>query len=174
LSSEEDTAALVDHIEAAMGEASPQNEIESMVDNIGLPISSINMTYANSGTFGRSDADILISLKPGHAPTAGYIRKLRLRLRLRREFPGTVFGFLPADIVSQILNFGAPTPIDIQISGSSPKSHEIANTLSFSISPAEGRLSSRKSWPGASSIDDRRFLSFSRLVRVALPAGYGL
>src|SRR5882672_10567252 len=108
----EDTAALVDHIEAAMREVIPQNEIDSMVDNVGLPVSAINMTYANSGTFGSSDADILVALKPDHAPTAGYLRQLRARLP--REFSGTVFGFLPADIVSQILNFGVPAPIDIQ------------------------------------------------------------
>jgi multidrug efflux pump subunit AcrB len=137
----EDTAAVVDHIEAAMREVIPQNEIASMVDNIGLPVSSINMTYGNSGTFGSSDADILISLKPDHGPTAGYIRKLRLRLP--QEFPGTVFGFLPADIVSQILNFGAPAPIDIQISGSSPQNHEIANSLVDSLRHVPGLVDLR-------------------------------
>jgi multidrug efflux pump subunit AcrB len=137
----EDTAALVDHIEAAMREVISPNEIQSMVDNIGLPVSSINMTYGNSGTFGSSDADILISLKPDHARTADYIRKLRLRLP--REFPGTVFGFLPADIVSQILNFGAPSPIDIQISGSSPQNHDIANTLVASLRHVPGLVDLR-------------------------------
>jgi multidrug efflux pump subunit AcrB len=137
----EDTAALVDHIEAAMREVIPQNEIESMVDNIGLPVSGINMTYGNSGTFGSSDADILVSLQPDHAPTSGYIRKLRLRLP--REFPGTVFGFLPADIVSQILNFGAPSPIDIQVSGSSPQNHEIANALVASLRHVPGLVDLR-------------------------------
>jgi multidrug efflux pump subunit AcrB len=137
----EDTAALVDHIEAAMREVISPNEIESMVDNIGLPVSGINMTYGNSGTFGSSDADILISLKPDHARTADYIRKLRLRLP--REFPGTVFGFLPADIVSQILNFGAPSPIDIQISGSSPQNHDIANTLVASLRHVPGLVDLR-------------------------------
>src|ERR1700690_3504106 len=107
-----------------MREVIPQNEIDSMVDNVGLPVSSINMTYANSGLFGSSDADILVALKPDHAPTADYIRELRVRLP--REFPGTVFGFLPADIVSQILNFGVPAPIDIEISGSSPQNQDIA------------------------------------------------
>jgi len=123
----EDTAALVDRIEAAMREVIPQREIASMVDNIGLPVSSINMTYGNSGTIGSSDADILISLTPDHGPTADYIR--RLRERLPREFPSTVFGFLPADIVSQILNFGVPAPIDIQISGASARNRDIANAL---------------------------------------------
>jgi multidrug efflux pump subunit AcrB len=124
----EDTAVLVDRVEAAMREVIPANDIQSMVDNIGLPISSINLAYANSGTIGSMDADILVSLKPGeHAPTADYVRKLRARLPA--QFPGAVFGFLPADIVSQILNFGAPAPIDIQISGPSPKNREVASAL---------------------------------------------
>jgi len=123
----EDTAVLVDHIEAAMKEVIPPQEISSMVDNIGLPVSSINLTYGNSGTIGSSDADILISLTPAHASTAEYVRQLRMRLP--QEFPSVVFGFLPADIVSQILNFGAPSPIDIQVSGPSPKNHDIANAL---------------------------------------------
>jgi multidrug efflux pump subunit AcrB len=137
----EDTAALVDHIEAAMREVIPQNEIDSMVDNVGLPVSAINMTYANSGTFGSSDADILVALKPDHAPTAGYLRQLRVRLP--QEFPGTVFGFLPADIVSQILNFGVPAPIDIQISGSSPQNHDIANALVASLRQVPGLVDLR-------------------------------
>src|SRR5580693_5021663 len=132
----EDTAALVDHIEAAMREVIPQNEIDSIVDNVGLPVSAINMTYANSGTFGSSDADILVALKPDHAPTAGYLR--RLRARLPQEFPGTVFGFLPADIVSQILNSGVPAPIDIQISGPSPQNHDIADALVASLRHVPG------------------------------------
>jgi multidrug efflux pump subunit AcrB len=137
----EDTAALVDHIEQAMREVIPQNEIDSMVDNVGLPVSSINMTYANSGTFGSSDADILVALKPDHAPTAGYLRQLRVRLP--QEFPGTVFGFLPADIVSQILNFGVPAPIDIQISGSSPQNHDIADALVASLRRVPGLVDLR-------------------------------
>ena len=137
----EDTAALVDHIEAAMREVIPQDEIDSMVDNVGLPVSSINMTYANSGTFGSSDADILVALKPQHAPTADYLRQLRVRLP--REFPSTVFGFLPADIVSQILNFGVPAPIDIQISGSSPQNQEIANALAASLRQVPGLVDLR-------------------------------
>jgi multidrug efflux pump subunit AcrB len=137
----EDTAALVDHIEAAMREVIPQNEIDSMVDNVGLFVSSINMTYANSGLFGSSDADILVALKPDHAPTADYIRELRVRLP--REFPGTVFGFLPADIVSQILNFGVPAPIDIEISGPSPQNHDIADALVASLRQVPGLVDLR-------------------------------
>jgi multidrug efflux pump subunit AcrB len=137
----EDTAGLVDHIEAAMREVIPPNEIDSMVDNIGLPVSGINLTYGNSGTIGSSDADILISLKPDHAPTADYIRTLRQRLP--REFPSTVFGFLPADIVSQILNFGVPAPIDIQVAGASPLNHDVANGLLASLRHVPGLVDLR-------------------------------
>jgi multidrug efflux pump subunit AcrB len=137
----EDTAVLVDHIEAAMREVIPRNQIASMVDNIGLPVSSINLTYGNSGTIGSMDADILVSLTPEHGATADYIRKLRARLP--QEFPGTVFGFLPADIVSQILNFGVPAPIDIQVSGGSPRNHEIANNLMASLRHVPGLVDLR-------------------------------
>jgi multidrug efflux pump subunit AcrB len=137
----EDTAALVDHIEAAMREVIPPKEIDSMVDNIGLPVSGINLTYGNSGTIGSSDADILISLKADHAPTADYIRTLRQRLP--RQFPSTVFGFLPADIVSQILNFGVPAPIDIQVAGASPLNHDIANGLLASLRHVPGLVDLR-------------------------------
>jgi multidrug efflux pump subunit AcrB len=137
----EDTAGLVDRVEAAMREVIPSSEIASMVDNIGLPVSSINLTYGNSGTIGSSDADILVSLTPEHAPTVKYIRALRQRLP--KEFPSTVFGFLPADIVSQILNFGVPAPIDIQVSGSSPANRDIANALLASLRHVPGLVDLR-------------------------------
>src|SRR5581483_10555438 len=92
----EDTAVLIDRVEAAVRQVIPPAEMASVVDNVGLPVSSINMTYNNSGTVGSSDADILIGLSPDHAPTAGYVA--RLRTALPREFPGTSFAFLPADI----------------------------------------------------------------------------
>src|SRR5579883_1875564 len=123
----EDTAALVDRVEAAVRQVIPRSEIASVVDNVGLPVSSINMTYNNSGTVGSSDADIFIGLTPHHAPTAEYVA--RLRAVLPREFPGTSFAFLPADIVSQILNFGAPAPIDVQVAGPSPRNREVADQL---------------------------------------------
>jgi len=123
----EDTAALVDRVEAAVRQVIPPADIASVVDNVGLPVSSINMTYGNSGTIGTSDADILISLTPRHDPTAGYVARLRQRLPL--EFPGTSFAFLPADIVSQILNFGAPAPIDVQVVGPSPDNRQVADRL---------------------------------------------
>jgi multidrug efflux pump subunit AcrB len=153
----EDTAALVDRIEAAMREVIPPKEIANMVDNIGLPVSGINLTYGNSGTIGSSDADILVSLTPEHAPTANYIRALRQRLP--QEFPGTVFGFLPADIVSQILNFGAPAPIDIQVSGPSPANHDIANALLASLRHVPGLVDLRFgevfNWPELRVTTDR-------------------
>jgi multidrug efflux pump subunit AcrB len=111
----EETAKLCDEVEQAVRRTIPPDELDNIVDNIGLPISGINMAYGNSGTIGVSDADILISLKSDHHPTEGYVD--RLRERLPRLFPGTVFAFLPADIVTQILNFGLPAPIDVQVVG---------------------------------------------------------
>ena len=137
----EDTAALVDHVEAALHQVIPSGEIASVVDNVGLPVSSINLTYSNSGVVGPSDADVLVSLKEDHAPTADYIR--RLRAVLPREFPGTSFAFLPADIVSQILNFGVPAPIDIQIVGASPKNRDVANRLLESLRRVPGLVDLR-------------------------------
>ncbi len=93
----------------------PPDEFGGSLENIGIPNSSINLSYNTSGVIGPADADILVSLKPGHAPTAGYVH--RLRSVLPREFPGTTFYFLPADIVSQTLNFGLPAPFDIQLVG---------------------------------------------------------
>lgn len=111
----EETAAEFDHIEAAIRQSMPPGEIVNIVDNIGLPVSGINRAYSNTGSIGPQDGDILITLKHGHAPTADYVRKLRESLP--QLFPGTTFSFLPADIISQILNFGAPAPIDLQVSG---------------------------------------------------------
>ena len=111
----EDTADEFDHIENAVRRVVPPDQLASIIDNVGLPNSGINLTYNNSGTTGPQDGDIMISLNENHAPTAGYVKKLRELLP--QEFPGTAFSFLPADIVSQILNFGAPAPIDLQVAG---------------------------------------------------------
>jgi CzcA family heavy metal efflux pump len=111
----EDTAAQFDRIQRRIREMIPPSELLSVADNIGLAVSSINTTYNNSGTIGSQDGDILIALTKDHRPTKEYVTKLRRELP--RSFPGTTFSFLPADITSQILNFGAPAPIDIQISG---------------------------------------------------------
>jgi CzcA family heavy metal efflux pump len=123
----EETAVLVDRVEEALRKVIPATELASIVDNVGLPVSGINLTYSTSGTVGSADADILVALQPGHAPTAEYVRELRRRLP--ELFPGTTFSFLPADIVSQILNFGLPSPIDVQITGGSPANRELANKL---------------------------------------------
>jgi CzcA family heavy metal efflux pump len=111
----EETAVRFARIEAAVRRVIPSSEIATMVDNIGLPPSSINLTYNNTGAMGSSDGDFQIALHEGHGPTADYVR--RLRETLPREFPDTTFSFPPADIVSQILNFGAPAPIDVQVRG---------------------------------------------------------
>jgi CzcA family heavy metal efflux pump len=111
----EETANRFADVEKAIREVIPPGEIDVMADNIGIGISSINFTYNNTGLVGEQDGDIQIALKEGHEPTAGYVKKLREELP--RRFPGVVFSFPPADIVSQILNFGAPAPIDIQIRG---------------------------------------------------------
>lgn len=114
----EDTNRTINRIEEAIRTIIPPQRLEGMVDNIGMPVSGLNIAYGNSGTIGVSDADIMITLNgEGEEPsTADYIRLLREKLP--EQFPGTTFAFLPADIVSQILNFGAPAPLDIQIVGS--------------------------------------------------------
>jgi CzcA family heavy metal efflux pump len=112
----EQTAALCDHVEEVIRQTIPRQELESVVDNIGLPTSGINVSYNNGGTIGPFDAEILISLnQESHHPTAGYVRQLRHDLN--QQFPGASFFFQPADIVSQVLNFGLPSPIDIQVVG---------------------------------------------------------
>jgi multidrug efflux pump subunit AcrB len=111
----EETARICDLVEARIRSLIPAQELETVLDNIGLPSSGTNLTYNNSGTAGPADADIIVSLRQGHAPTETYIRTLRRELP--DAFPGIVFYFLPADIVSQILNFGLPAPIDVQVIG---------------------------------------------------------
>jgi CzcA family heavy metal efflux pump len=111
----EETAARFADVQKAIRDIIPAKELGAMVDNVGSYISSINTIYNNTGTIGEQDGDIQISLNEGHAPTEDYVR--RLREELPRRFPGLTFSFLPADIVSQILNFGAPAPIDLQVRG---------------------------------------------------------
>src|SRR4030095_12706098 len=102
-------------LENSIRRVMPPQELDNILDNIGLPYSTINYTHSTSGLIGAADADILVSLKENHRPTANYVRELRKQLAA--EFPGNTFYFLPADIVTQILNFGLPAPIDIQIEG---------------------------------------------------------
>lgn len=111
----EETAARFSRIERVVREVIPAEEIETMLDNIGLPNSPTNMTYNNTGVMGAQDGDFQIALRDGHRPTAQYVRALRELLPQR--FPDATFSFPPADIVSQILNFGSPAPIDIQVRG---------------------------------------------------------
>ncbi|RVT91040.1 efflux RND transporter permease subunit [Sphingomonas crocodyli] len=111
----ENTSAEFDRIQRFIRRTLPAGEIETIIDNIGLPVSGINVVYNNSGTVGPQDGDILISLKEGHAPTEEHMATLRRELP--KAFPAFTFSFLPADITSQILNFGSPAPIDIQVSG---------------------------------------------------------
>ncbi|HEX7287184.1 MAG TPA: efflux RND transporter permease subunit [Candidatus Angelobacter sp.] len=112
----EETARLCDEVENFLRQEIPKNELVTILDNIGLPYSSINNTYSTSGTIGTSDAEILVSLnQENHRPTDEYVK--HLREELPRRFPGVEFFFQPADIISQILNFGLPSPIDIQIIG---------------------------------------------------------
>ena len=111
----EETAALCDAVEAKIRQVIPGKELQSIVDNIGLPYSGINLAYSTSAPVGPNDADIFIALTPDHKPSADYQRTLRGLLV--EAFPSVTFAFLPADIVSQTLNFGLPSPLDVQISG---------------------------------------------------------
>ena len=142
----EQTAKLVDEVEAAIRRQIPANEIEGILDNIGLPVSGINLSYNDSGISGPADADILVSLKPNHKPTANYVRNLRLSLN--REFPGTTFYFLPADIVSQTLNFGLPAPLDIQVVGRNETvDQQVANSIAQKIRQVRGAVDVRVQQP---------------------------
>jgi multidrug efflux pump subunit AcrB len=111
----EETAQQFAEIQKAIRQIIPPEELGTLVDNIGFPSSGINMTYNNSGVIGSADGDIQIKLNEDHRPTAEYVKTLREELPAR--FPGITFSFLPADIISQILNFGAPAPIDLQVRG---------------------------------------------------------
>jgi multidrug efflux pump subunit AcrB len=124
----EETANLCDQVERSIRGQIPTNEIHNVIDNIGLPYSGINLSYSNSAPVGTSDADILVTLAPKHHPTDNYIQ--HLRLTLPKQFPGATFSFLPADMVSQILNFGLPAPIDVQIVGNDlDGNHRYADAL---------------------------------------------
>ncbi len=111
----EETARLCDLVEQDIRKNVAASEIDNILDNIGLPYSTLNTQHATSGIWGAGDADILVSLKEDHHPTADYVASLRKSLP--GAFPGTIFYFLPSDIVTQILNFGLPAPIDIQVEG---------------------------------------------------------
>jgi multidrug efflux pump subunit AcrB len=111
----EETARLFDLIEQTVRQTIPPDQLDNIVDNIGLPYSGINMAYQNTGTIGSMDGDALITLKEDHGPTDAFVKQLRTILP--QKFPDATFSFLPADIVSQILNFGLPAPINIKVVG---------------------------------------------------------
>ncbi|HYL98250.1 MAG TPA: efflux RND transporter permease subunit, partial [Blastocatellia bacterium] len=124
----EETAKICDQVEGSIRKHIPGEELDNILDDIGLPYSTINMIYSTSGMVGEADADILVSLKEKHRPTADYVRDLRADLG--REFPGNTFYFVPADMVTQIVNFGLPAQVDVQIEGNDVEdNHEIANNL---------------------------------------------
>jgi multidrug efflux pump subunit AcrB len=124
----ENTAMLADHIESVIRQHIPPQELGDFTDNIGLPYSQLNLMYSSSGVIGASDGDIHVSLNAKHHPTADYVRTLRTVLP--RDFPATTFYFLPADMVIQILNFGLPAPIDVQIEGQDQAgNHELATRV---------------------------------------------
>ncbi|MEO8321591.1 MAG: efflux RND transporter permease subunit, partial [Bradyrhizobium sp.] len=138
----EETANQMADVQKAVRKIIPPAEIETLADNIGMPISGINMTYNNTGVIGPADADIQVKLREGHKPTADYVQALREQLP--RQFPGMSFSFLPADIVSQILNFGAPAPIDLQIRGANVEANfAYANKLLSRIRKIPGIADAR-------------------------------
>jgi multidrug efflux pump subunit AcrB len=133
----EDSARLADLVENAIRRELPEGEIDSVLDNIGMPFSPYNLMHSTSGVLGPNDADVLVTLRKDHRPTAGYVRALRESLP--REFPGTTFYFMPSDIVTQILNFGLPAPIDIQVEGNNVQAdHDIAQTIMTELRQVPG------------------------------------
>ena len=142
----EDTARLCDQIERDIRAEVPATELDTIIDNVGLPYSGLNLSYTNSAPVGTADADILVSLKEGHRPTDGYTH--RLRERLTRDFPGTEFYYLPTDMVSQILNFGLPAQIDAQVVGQQvEKNRLVAERLMERISHISGTTDLRIQQP---------------------------
>ncbi|MGO9168874.1 MAG: efflux RND transporter permease subunit [Candidatus Sulfotelmatobacter sp.] len=166
----EETARLCDEIEAALRQEIPRGQLQTVLDNIGLPNSGINQSYSSNGTIGTSDAEILIALDPEHhPPTAGLMR--HLREVLPRRFPGVEFFFQPADIVTQILNFGLPAPIDVQIVGTDMRSsyviaQQIANKMRHIPGIADVHVQQLLSLPTLHMDIDR-----TRVTQVGLTAG---
>ena len=136
----EETARLADEVEGTIRQVIPAGDLDTILDNIGLPVSGINLAYSNGGTIGNSDAEILIALKEGkHGNTRDYVRTLRTELA--KKYPGAEFFFQPADMVTQILNFGSPAAIDVQFAGNDPeKLRSIANNLSYQMRKIPGAV----------------------------------
>jgi CzcA family heavy metal efflux pump len=149
----EETARLCDEVEAVLRQEIPKEQLQTILDNIGLPNSGINQSYSSNGTIGTSDAEILIALDPEHhMPTAGLTRHLRELLPQR--FPGVEFFFQPADIVTQILNFGLPAPIDVQVIGTDmARSYVVAQQIANKM----------RHIPGAADVHVQQLLSLPTL-----------
>jgi multidrug efflux pump subunit AcrB len=142
----EETANLCDQVEQLIRRQIPATEMQSVIDNIGLPYSGINLSYSNSAPVGSSDADILVTLSANHHPTDNYIHPLRLTLP--KQFPGVSFAFLPADMVGQILNFGLPAPIDVQVVGNDLAANRLyADTLLEKMKQVSGTADLRIQQP---------------------------
>ena len=142
----EETARLCDLVERSIKQQLPPGEISNVIDNIGLPYSGINTSYNNTGTVGTSDADILVTFTVNHHKTAQYVHDLRISLA--KQFPGVTFSFLPSDMVSQILNFGLPAPIDIQILGNDLAGNQVyANSLLNQVRYVSGMADARIQQP---------------------------
>ena len=138
----EETARLCDLVESSIRRQVPPQEMDNILDNIGLPYSTINYMHSTSGLIGAGDADIMVSLKEKHHPTADYVRELRKTLP--REFPGVTFYFLPADMVTQVLNFGLPAPIDIQIDGANiDGDRQVADQMLYDLRQTPGIADAR-------------------------------
>ena len=133
----EETARLCDEVEAAIRQQIPASDLGNILDNIGMPYSPMNTQHMTSGALGAGDADVMVTLNEGHRATAEYVKLLREKLP--RAFPGTTFYFLPADITTQILNFGLPAPIDIQFEGNDiDNSYQLANTMLVQLRQVPG------------------------------------
>jgi CzcA family heavy metal efflux pump len=138
----EETARLADLVEAEIRRIIPPRDLGVILDNIGLPYSGINLTHVSSGVIGAADADIMVSLKPDHPPTEAYVKKIRLELA--RAFPGVTFYTLPADMITQILNFGLPAPINIQITGADIQANRtVANRILEQVRSVPGAVDAR-------------------------------
>ena len=149
----EETARLSDQVEAVLREEIPRGQLQTILDNIGLPNSGINQSYSSNGTIGTSDVEILIAMDPEHHPPTADLRR-HLREVLPRRFPGVEFFFQPADIVTQILNFGLPAPIDVQVVGTDMQS-------SYGI--AQQIANKMRHIPGAADVHVQQLLSLPTL-----------
>jgi len=145
----EETARLSDRVDAAIRDIIPPAELSTVLDNIGVPYSGINLSYSNAGVIGTLDSEIQVALAPEHGPTNGYVE--RLRAELPRRFPGVEFFFQPADIVTQILNFGLPAAVDIQFSG---------NAMNANFALASKLMNQVRQIPGAVDVHIQQRLDY--------------